>query len=214
MNPRKLQDRLYLSLGIASRHIGESADAFRPSGPFQPLDRQNRFLRLPATFVSTSGTYSRTNIYGEALWYGVFDASYTRTGDYLVVEAGTFFVASQSPLLPILCVRTNRIISIAQPAMQSNIAGNSYGGYISGHSVTLMEKWPASVLGENRTSRSEADLPTDQVIPYWEVLVPSPVGVALSPGDIITDDLDRTAVITGSELTNLGWRLSAKMATT
>jgi hypothetical protein len=214
MNPRKLQDRLYLSLGIAARHLGESADAFRPSGPFQPLDKQNRFLRLPATFVSTSGTYNRTNTHGQALWYGAFDASYTRTGDYLVVEAGTFFVASQAPLLPILCVRTNRTISIAQPAVQSNIAGNSYGGYISGYAVTLMEQWPASVLDENRTSRSAADLPTDQVIPYWEVLVPSPARVVLSPGDIITDDLDRTAVITGSELTNLGWRLSAKMATT
>jgi hypothetical protein len=36
----------------------------------------------------------------------------------------------------------------------------------------------------------------------------------LSPGDIITDDLGRTAVINSSELTNLGWRISAKMATT
>jgi hypothetical protein len=77
-----------------------------------------------------------------------------------------------------------------------------------------MNQWPASVLGENKSSHPAADLPTDQMVPYWNVLIPSVVGVVLSPGDIMTDDLGRTGVINSSELTNLGWRISAKMATT
>ena len=101
-----------------------------------------------------------------------------------------------------------------QPSIQINIANNTYGGYTSGSSTTLMNQWPASVLGENKSSQSAAGLPTDQMVPYWNVLVPSVAGVVLSPGDIITDDLGRTGVINGSELTNLGWRISAKMATT
>ena len=100
------------------------------------------------------------------------------------------------------------------PSMQINVANNTYGGYTSGRSTTLMNQWPASVLGENKSSHSAADLPTDQLIPYWNVLVPSVLGVVLSTGDIITDDLGRTGVINGAELTNLGWRISAKMATT
>jgi hypothetical protein len=36
----------------------------------------------------------------------------------------------------------------------------------------------------------------------------------LSPGDIVTDDLGRTATVAESELTNLGWRINARMATT
>ena len=214
MRAEKLQDRLYLGLGISARRIGQPADAFRPSGPLDPLDRRNRFLRLSASFVSTDGQYRRTNAYGDVLWYGVFDGSYTRAGDYLTAASGTYFVASQAPLLPILCIRTNRVISIAQPTMQTGVAGNSYGGYTAGSSIVLMDRWPASVLGENRSSHSTADLPTDQVIPYWEVLIPSVAGIVLSPGDIIRDDLGRTAIIAGSELTNLGWRISAKMATT
>ncbi len=134
MNGRKLQDRLYLGLGLSARHVGQSADAFRPKGPFNPLDKQNRFLRLPATFVSAKGNGGRTNVYGEALWHGVFDASYTRAGDYLVLDTGKFFVASQKPLLPILCVKANRIISIVRPNMQTNTASNAYGGYTSGGS--------------------------------------------------------------------------------
>jgi hypothetical protein len=164
--------------------------------------------------MSFKGRGSQTVPYGEALWRGIFDASYTRVSDYLVTGSGTFFVASQDPLLPVLCVRTNRIISILQPNMQSNTANNPYGGFTAGGSIALMDQWPASVLGENRTSHSTADLPTDQMVPYWVILIPSPAGVVLSPGDIITDDLGRTGVINGSELTNLGWRISAKMATT
>jgi hypothetical protein len=57
-------------------------------------------------------------------------------------------------------------------------------------------------------------LPTDQVVPYWNILLPAIARIVLSPGDLITDDLNRTAVIAGSELTDLGWRISAKMATT
>jgi hypothetical protein len=214
MNARKLQDRQYLGLGMSATRIGHLADAFRPAGPFHPLDRKNRFLRLPASFVSTLGRFDQTNSYGDVLWSGIFDGSYTRAGDYLVVESGMFFIASQLPLLPILCVKTNRVISIAQPTMQTSVACNSYGGYTAGGSITLMDEWPASVLGENRAGRSSADLPTDQLIPYWEVLVPAPDCVLLTPGDIITDDLGRTAVIAGSEQTNLGWRISAKVATT
>jgi hypothetical protein len=98
--------------------------------------------------------------------------------------------------------------------VQAGIAGNAYGGYTSGSSTTLMDGWPASVLGESKSSHSVADLPTDQTVPYWNVLIPSISGVLLSPGDIIVDDLGRTAVIAGSEQTNLGWRLSARMAIT
>lgn len=214
MNGQKLTDRLYLGMGLSARHVGQSADAFRPKGPVSPLDKQNRFLKLPATFVSAKGNDRRTNVYGEALWHGIFDASYTQAGDYLVMGNGTFFIASQEPLLPVLCVKTNRTVSIVRPDMQTSAAGNAYGGYTSGSSAPLMEGWPASVLGENRSSASSTDLPTDQTIPYWNILLPAVASVILSPGDLITDDLKRTATITATELTTLGWRISAKMAMT
>ena len=48
-----------------------------------------------------------------------------------MLETGVFFIASQAPLLPILCVKTNRIITIARPGMQTNTAINAYGGFTS-----------------------------------------------------------------------------------
>ena len=213
MNGRKLQDRLYWGLGRSARHVGQSADAIRPNGPFNPMDPQNRFLRMPATFKSANGSDTKTNSYGEALWQGVFDGSYTRVGDYLVLAHGTYFVISQAPLLSIMCVRTNRTISISRPNPQTTTAANVYGGYTSNNSTILMSGWPASVLGETKTGVSANGLPSDQTSPTWAVLVPAPDGVFLSAGDIVTDDLSRTAVIAGAELTDLGWRISAKMAT-
>ncbi len=203
MDGRKLQDRLYLGLGLSARIVGRLADAFRPAGPNDPLDRQNRFLRLPAVFLPAKGK-DRANVYGDVLWHGMFDASYTQPGDYIVMDSGIYFVASQDPLLPVLCVRTNRTISIGRPNMQTFAAENGYGGYTPGGSANLMDRWPASVLGEGRSAPSTTNLPTDQGVPFLNVLLPSSAGVILSPGDIITDDLGRTATITGSELTNLG----------
>jgi hypothetical protein len=214
MDGCKLQDRLYLGFGLSARHVGRSADAFRPKGPLDPLDKQNRFLRLPAAFVSASGGAGRTNVYGEALWHGIFDASYTRPGDYLVLEKERFFIASQAPLLPLLCVLTNRTISIARPNTQTSAATNGYGGYFSGGSMTLLDGWPASVLVDSRSGSSGVNLPTDQAVSFLSILIPTTEGIIVSDGDLVTDDLGRTAIITGSELTDLGWRLSAKLATT
>jgi hypothetical protein len=213
MDGRKLQDRVNFGLGRSARYIGQWADAFRPSGPSDPLDKQNRYLRLPAAFLPASGGDSRTNSYGEPLWRGVFDAGYTRAGDYVVLGSQVFFVVSQQPLLPVLCVIANCTISFARPNSQAGAAVNSYGGYTSSGSTVLMERWPASVLADTRAGAATAGLPINLGAPYLSILVPSVAGINLSPGDLVTDDLGRTAVITGSELTSLGWRVNAKLAT-
>lgn len=214
MDSQKLQDKVYLALGKSARFTGLTADAYRPTKPEDPLDRQNRFLRLPADFTPANGNSDTTNSYGQPLWHGIFDGSYTRPGDYLVCSSRIFFIISQEPLAPILCVRTTRTISIIRPNQQTMVSTNPYGGYRAGASTTLISNYPACVLGENRSSASTVDLPADMTVAYWYVLLPAPSGVLLAPGDIITDDLNRTAVIAGSELTGLGWRINAKMATT
>lgn len=214
MDSIRLQDRHHYALGTAARRVGDTTDAFRPNGCSNPLNKINRFLRLYASFLPKEGTLNRANGYGTAEWQGVFDASYTKPGDYLVQKRRTFFVAAQQPLLPVLCIETNRTISISRPNVQMHIAANPYGGYTVANNFLLIEGWPASVLGVVGKGEPAAGLPTDQSIPYLAVLLPAPPSVLLSPGDLISDDLGRSAVIVGSELTALGWRLTAKMATT
>lgn len=214
MDSSKVQDRYAYGLGAAARRVGDQTDAYRPKGPFEPLSKSNRFLRLNALFLPKDGSSKHANGYGMAEWQGVFDASYTAPGDYLLQKERTFFIAAQQPLLPVYCVEANRTLTISRPSVQTGAAADPYGGYTSTGNMTLMQGWPASVLAATGKGEPAAHLPTDQIVPFLAILIPAIPFVSLSPGDMISDDLGRSAVITVSELTALGWRLTAKLATT
>jgi hypothetical protein len=214
MDSVRLQDRHYYALGAAARRVGDTTDAYRPTSPFDPLHKSNRYLRLNASFLPKDGSVGHATGYGMAEWQGMFDASYTKPGDYLVQGNRTFFIAAQQPLLPVLCVQTNRVLSIARPSVQSSTAANPYGGYTAANNLLLIQGWPGSVLAVNGRGEPAAGLPTDQIVPFLAILIPAPPTVWLSSGDMMSDDIGRSAVITASELTALGWRLTAKLATT
>jgi hypothetical protein len=213
MRPAELQDRLYKALNTAARAVGADTYAYRASGPDQPLHTTNRFLRLRAAFSAQDGKFAHPNKYGDALWYGVFDAAYTQPGDYLVQDDSVWFIAAQQRLLPVLCVQTNRVVSFSRPAAPTDTGVNAYGGIITATNTPLLTGWPASVLGASGRGHPDTDLPADVAIPYWTVLLPAFPGIILCPSDLMTDDLGRSAVIAAAELTDFGWRLSARQAT-
>lgn len=214
MNPLKLQDRIYRGLNAAARALGVDTDAYRPAGPSDPLAAKNRFLRLHAAFTARDGRFAHPNAYGDSIWYGMFDAAYTRPGDYLVQQNGIWFIAAQHRLLPVLCVQTNRSVSFWRPAAPSSTGANEYGGVTTSSNSLLLMNWPVSVLGVTGRGHSSADLPSDSSVPYWTVLMPAVPGVTLLQSDLMTDDLGRTAVVDAAELTDLGWRVTVKQART
>lgn len=178
------------------------------------MDLTKRFLRLPAVFLPPDGSIVRSVAYGSALWQGVFDAAYTRVGDYLVQSSDIWFVAAQQSLLPVLCVKATRVVSFARLPPSTSTGVNGYGGVTPATNLPLLTNWPASVLGASGGGTPTADLPTDASVPYWTVLLPAIPEVTLQLADIMTDDLGRNAVVAAAELTNLGWRLTVKQATT
>ncbi|MBS0558435.1 MAG: hypothetical protein JSR21_00090 [Proteobacteria bacterium] len=214
MSIARVQDRIHWGLNVAARAVGAMTDAYRPSTADFPVSSVNRFLRLNAAFVPMDGRLSRPNAYGAALWQGLFDAAYTRVGDYLVQEAGTWFVAAQQSLLPVLCVQTNRTLSVIRPAVPDSAGINTYSGVTSGTNAPILTGWPASVLGVGAAGPPSAELPTDSSTPNWTVLLPAYADTVLLPNDMLQDDLGRNAVISAAELTDLGWRIVAKQATT
>jgi len=101
MAQNRIQDRIQWGFNVAARAAGASMDAYRPSDVANPLDPTNRYLRLHALFTGMMGKFLRPEGYGEALVHGIFDAAYTRPGDFLVQQGGgVWFIASQEPLLP------------------------------------------------------------------------------------------------------------------
>lgn len=209
-----LEDRVRWGMNVAARAVGMRADAYRPRGESEPLAPRNRYLRLHTAFTANRGGFAHAVEYGEALWHGIFDAAYTRPGDYLVREDGTWFIAAQQSLMPVLCVHTNRIISFSRPAPQPATGINDYGGMTASTLVPLMTSWPASVIAGSAGNRTSAGLPSDATVPYWTVLLPAPPGCLLRPADVMTDDLGRNAVIGSAELSDLGWRLIVRQAAT
>ena len=211
MQIQRLQDRIDRGRGAASRHIGAAYDAFRPAGACEPLALANRYLRLPAAFSPEDASFSRPSSYGRSAWLGVFDSAYTRPGDYLSGPGGTFFIAAQQSLLPVLCILTTRTLTVSRPAAPALAGMNGYGGATLATITPLIANWPASVLTAG--TGSPGTLPGDANLPSWTVLLPS-TPTALLPADIIQDDIGRTYVIGTAELTGLGWRILAKQAAT
>ena len=214
MQSVKLQDRLYRGLNTAARAVGVDTNAYRPSTVSNPLTPVNRFLRLRAAFTARDGRFEHANGYGQVMWYGIFDAAYTQPGDYLVQEQEVWFIAAQQLFAPVLCVHTNRRISITRQAAPSNTGLSSYGGSNIIPNTLVLENWPASVLGSTSRNHPEARLPSDMPVPYWTILLPVFPPVILRTGDFISDDLGRNAVVAGAELTDLGWRIAARQAAT
>ena len=206
-----LQDRIAAGLGHAARRLGVATDAFRASSAIAPLALRNRFLRLPAAF-HCGKNFDRPAQHGAPLWQAMLDSAYTRPGDYLVQGGRIWFIASQPRLLPVLCVQTNRVVTFARAATQDRVGPGEYAGIPRAILRPLLTDWPASVLTTGAARGAPAHLPADLPPTHWAVLLPAWPGVTLQPGDCMTDELNRTGIVTNAELSDLGWRLNVREA--
>ena len=222
MRPAQLNDTVQRGLGRAARALGAWCDAFRPRGVVDPLQASNRFLKLQASFFAPGKAFVKPDGYGHAGWWALLDSAYTRPGDYILrpssragaADGGTWFVASQQSLMPVLCVRANRVVRGARPGSAELAGVNLYGGVTAATAVPLFSGWPASVLSDGGGGLDRTNLPADAPAESWRVLLPKIEGIVLRGGDLLYDDLGRTGVVSAAELTELGWRLVVRQATT
>jgi hypothetical protein len=212
MDADHLQDRLYWGLNRLANKIGQVTDAYRANGASDPLDRSNRFLQLHAAFSRADGNFAQPVGYETAVWRGYFDASYTRVGDFLVRKPDVWFIAAQHSLLPIICIKANRAISITRlvsPATSTSISPPPVAS-----SINVISHWPASVLGTGTEGRPVTQLPGDTKIPTAIALLAATHGQILQPADVVTDDLGTASIVVAAELSDLGWRLNLRAVTT
>ena len=128
-------------------------------------------------------------------------------------KSGVWFIAAQQPLLPVLAVKATRVVAFSRAAAPLGSGMNAYGGTTAAAMVPLTGPWPVSMLAAG-AGGTDAGLPTDATPGAWTVLLPALAGVTLRNGDVLSDDLARTGVVSAAELTDLGWRLIVKQATT
>lgn len=214
MNGATLQSKIYASYAAAAARIGLNADQYRATSANNPTAPGNKLRTLLASFNAQDMGYQRSDKHGEPGWFGLFDGRLTQQGDYLVCNTGTYYIAGQKQTLPILCVLCNNTVDIKRPQSQSGVGALSYGGDTDSTETLLMQQWPCSILHKGGGERGEGKLPGDLGSAQWEVLLPAYAGVMLRFGDIITDNASRRFVISGAELTSLGWRLSTQQVQT
>jgi hypothetical protein len=217
MDAARLNDRVARGMGQAALHLGEIYEAFRPRDAFAPLSPANRLLCLNAAFHSEDKDWNRSARYDQPLWFAVYDTAYTQPGDYLRGPAGTFFIAAQPPLLPTVCVLTNRVLSFTRADGARQPGQNGYGGVQEPEETVLLDRWPASVLMAGAGGRSAGALPGEPGPANWIVRLPAlhnRDAVELRQDDLLTDETGTRAVISAVERTELGWRLTTTQAIT
>jgi hypothetical protein len=200
MDGAALQDLMSKGWGTAARRIGLPFIVYRPRGSANPLSSRNRVIKLCAIFVPSRVTATGINGYASILWQGVFDSSYTLAGDYLIGQAGSFFIASQCATQPILCVQTVNNVTIyrSQPAVSG-----SYSGYIASTAHEVVTGWPTLLTAV--AARISGTLPETH-FGNWVAFLPA-LPTPLQVADIVVDDLGRQFIVAAAQSSSLGWRL-------
>jgi hypothetical protein len=212
-------DAVRRGAGRAAIVLGRWCEAYRPTTPDRPLAPQNRVLRLQASF-NLPGEGNRPPGYGAALWWGVFDSAYTRVGDYIcrpesragAKDGAVWFVASQEPMLPVLCVQAGRVVDIARPGGAGSQGLNGYGGVVRGNAATIARRWPVSLLTAGGRGATGAELPAGIPAGSWLMLMPTMPGVSLARGDIVADGEGLTGIVSSAEQSAMGWRAIVREA--
>lgn len=218
MQVNLLVDRISRGNGIAARSIGDWCDVYRPRGISDPIDGRNHVLRFRAAFLPLDGRIKAPVSHGHVTWQGLFDAAYTRPGDYIVRQpsrrsngdTAIWFIAAQQPLLPPLCVQASATITVARMRMSTTTGAADYGGGGALTSFSILTDWPGAVSHFTGTGLNPLELPASVVPGNWEVLLPNIADLVLRTNDRITDKMGRSAIVTAAELSSLGWRVIAK----
>ncbi|CAN7328822.1 hypothetical protein LJR084_001918 [Variovorax sp. LjRoot84] len=222
MDAATLQDRIYRGYGKAAVRLGVLHDVFRPSGVLDPLASVSKLLAILASFNAEDWKYIKPSKYGKPFWYGLFDATPTRPGDYLVGPAVTYFIAAQQLHLTVLCVECNRSVALLRaPAPASSTGAQPYGGVCAADSDaalgslnpdgSLATGWPCSILLGGRQEHG-TDLPMAVNNAGFQVLLPPSVPLVIRASDVFLDDLGRRYIVEAAELTDLGWRINSREA--
>lgn len=220
MDAARLQSKVYSGYGKAAQRIGYAFTVYRPQDGSNPIVGGN-IVGVPvnASFTPRAAgfNFQITSDYKNALFHGLFDATSINVGDYLSSGGhGIYFVISKADILPVLCVQCNNIITVSRTMAPSGAGVVGYIGATSDDQEPLMTSWPASVIYDARGKNSGAQLPLDDVKPYFDILLPALAGVDIRTSDIITDSNNpaRRYLVTASERSALGWRIVAQLAVT
>ena len=207
MDYAKVQSKIYYGYGQAAKRLGTSYSVYRSTTGIDPISPANLIGTILVS-PNVEWTYTRANKYSNNVWNLCVDGTNLRVGDYLV-GSSTFFIIGMQPLLPIIGVKCDRMITITEPENGLVPGGIDYSGYTEDRVNVVMRNCPCSFLMGTKGEVSEAKLPMSMKLPWFYVYVPF-FGGNVKTGNIITDNGNISYMVGGDEKTELGWRLLAE----
>lgn len=211
MDARGIRSKIWYGFGKAAAKLGFPARVYRAATAHNPVVEANHITTLPASFNAEDMGYRKPNKYGHPTWFALLDGNHTQVGDILVSEEdGTFFIAAQQTDLPILVVSCNTTADVLRVPVNANVGLQPYGGVTAAAEQALMTAWPASILLGGKGEHNDANLPADTRAGQYSILLPAVAGTQLRASDIVRDHMGRRFALMSVELTDLGWRLTAR----
>jgi hypothetical protein len=197
-------------------NLGAACQQYRPSGTGNPLATQFGTVMVAIDTTAALTFKSPRQRAKPESWYAACDLTLIRAGDYLVTPTSdTYFVGAVDAFAPARLINCNAVVSIWRPGAMTPGPG-FYGGDVATAGENLLATtWPCAMVQGTKGERGEVGLPGDTRLPWFSVLLPTIPGVQLRHGDVLVDTqvIPARYTVSSIELTPLGWRLSAALAT-
>ncbi len=216
MSASTITAAIWSGMADAAAIIGFLYQQFRPVGPDNPLAGTPLNPALPVAATAQYGRFNAAPDWQKPERFLFVDGAQTAVGDYLVGgPLGTLAIVSQDPMLPIVGIVCNHLLTFKRPGATTSFGGQSgYGGDVAAAETALLTAWPAYLGTAGQGGRSPANLPGDVEQPRLDVRLPMWPGVILLNGDVIFDEQGRRYKTVSAEATTLGWRIGAVLSMT
>ncbi|MGI4793136.1 MAG: hypothetical protein ACRYG8_03440 [Janthinobacterium lividum] len=213
MDGSRIQSLVYRGYALSAARVGLPYQHYQPSGPSNPLAPANLLGMLPAAFSVDRYKFQREDGYGTPEHQALVDGSQIVVGDYLVGPSGTYFIGALNPLVPILAIECNGVLSFTRPGVATpGFGAVGYGQADPG--TALLTAWPASLLQGTKGEKADDGLPRDSRQPWYAALLPAVGGAEIRTDDEAVDARGHRYTVSSAELTDKGWRLSLAYAGT
>ncbi len=216
MSALTIEAAIWSGLRETAACIGFPYQQFRPAGPGSPVAGTPLNPALPVAASVTFNKFDAAPSWEKPQRFLYVDGTQTAVGDYLVGgPLGTLAIVSQDPMLPIMGIVCNHVLTFKRPAASTTLGAQpGYGGDVAGQETALLTGWPAYLGVAGGGGRSPAKLPGDVEMPHVDIRLPMWPAVVLLNGDVIFDEQGRRYKIISAEGTTLGWKIAAVLSMT
>jgi hypothetical protein len=215
MDGPTMQAKIYAGYAAAAQRMGLQFGQYRATSAASAAIAPGNLLQtLPASFNVQDMAYKKPSGYGKAAWYCVADGRQLQPGDYLSGNGYTYFIGAMEPLLPIVAILCNTVVTIYRPQQTSGVGLGGYGGNTQQNQTAVVTQFPASILSQSKAEKGPTNLPGDVRVGWDTMLLPIMPGVVIKPHDIVNDAGNNQYVISCAELAEHGWRCEVVEAET